>query len=214
VKLLAAEQVADTLARCLAKRPGYRSPDENALSNLTERINSYIRSPWTAEKIAALKAEAKATRKDRETCRDAAAILARDLAAWRAQAADADIDSILLRFAKDRIVALESAINLLSESRGALDHPGLTMKISGGGPAPEPWALAAAGIADELIRCLRDGGDTRAGIGGPRGPVLNFVAICLRISMKPEEPPKQSTIYEAIKNHLGASFAYRGRRGY
>jgi hypothetical protein len=138
--------------------------------------------------------------------------LARDLDAWRAHAADADKGSILQTFAEGRIVALESAIDLLSESRGALDHPGLAVKISDHGSPPEPWAFAAAGIADELIRCLRDGGDRRAGIGGPNGPVIKFVAICLRILMNPEQSPKRSTIYEAVKNQLGPSFAYR--RGY
>jgi hypothetical protein len=214
MKSLTEEQVADTLAMCLVKRPRYRSPDEDAVRNLTETINSYTRSPWTAERIAALKAERQAIRKEGQTCLDAGTILARDLAAWRVEAADAEEGSILKLFAHQRITALESAINLLRESRGALDHPGLTVKISNHGTAPEPWAYTAAGIADGLIRCLRDRGDARAGIGGPDGPVVKFVAICLRLAMSPEEPPKRSTIQEAIKNHLGGSLAYRRRGGY
>ena len=202
------EWVADELARCLVGRPNYPSPDEDAVSWLTRRINQYLARPWDDAGIAELWDQVKAERRENATLREAAGILRRDLAGWRDLLPGYDPGSAMRNAAEQRITALDVTISTLELQRGYFDCPGLTLRVSERGPLPKPWALMAAGIADEVHRVLHDGGDPRKGIGGPNGPVTNFLAACLHLIM-PGDVPDNLTINEAVKNHLGPSLEYR-----
>lgn len=205
------EWVADELASCLAGRPNYLSPDEDRVSWLTRRINQYLDRPWDEDQIAALRDRAKTERNEGATLRAAAGILRRDIAGWRQLLPKFRAAEIMYVAAERQIADLETAIAMLERQRGDLDHPGLTLRLSDRGKPPQPWALMAAGIADELIRVLRDGGDSRAGIGGPDGPVTKFLAACLRLCVPTDRMPSNTTINDAVKNHLSPSLEYRSK---
>jgi len=205
------EHVADMLASCLAGRPNYISPDEGRVNHLTQTINRYIQTPWSVEAVAKLHAQAKVARMEGEMLRAAATLLRRDLEALTVEAQQYELRSITTDYLERRAIDIKNAIALLEEPRGDLDHPGLAIHLSTGpkGKPPAPWRLTAAAIADELIRTLRDCGDPRAGIGNPNGPVVKFVAICLRLISPDQKAPKRETIHEAIGAHLENSFKYR-----
>jgi hypothetical protein len=207
------EWVVDTLAECLAGRPAYLSPDEDRVGWVTRRINQYIDRPWDEAGVAALCRQAKMQRGEGAVMRQAADILRHDLTAWRSILTD-EQPGTMTHVATERMIAdLETSIATLDARRGDLDHPGLVAKLSDGRRPPKPWALMAAGIAEELIRVLRDGGDSRAGVGGDHGPVAKFVRACLEKIMAPQTAPETPTISEAVGNHLKATLEYQ-RRGY
>ena len=194
---LSCEDVADLLARCLARRPAYPSPDEAAVRSLTARVNFLLAAQWTPAAIAAFRRDVKAARAEAEALGAAAAILARDLDSCRTG---------LGVFPPDQQPAVEAAIRILLAPRSSPDTPGNTVRISNTGPDPEPWVLDAAAVAAEVIRTLRAAGDSRAGIGTKDGPVVQFVCCFLHISMGAGNTPKPSTVRDAIANHLHPSF--------
>jgi hypothetical protein len=207
------EWVADQLAECLVGRSGYPSPDENAVRHITRRINICLTTPWTDEGIANLREQAKFERREAAALKGAATILSRDLDGWRELLPRFEIGTDMRVAAKSRIEELEITIKTLQQPRGHLTQPGLTVKLSDKGPPPKPWALMAANIADEVHRVLHDGGDPRTGLGGPDGPVTNFLSVCLREILPAQDVPANSTINETVTAHLGRSLEYR-LRGY
>ena len=194
---LSCEDVADLLARCLARRPAYRSPDEDAVRALTDRVNFLLAARWTPAGIALFRRDVKASSADAKVLAAAAAILARDLNACRTG---------LGVFPPEQQPAVETAIGILLTPRSSPDATSNTVRVSDSGPDPAPWALDAAAVAAELIRTLRAAGDSRAGIGTKDGPVVQFVCCFLHISMGAGNTPKPSTVRDAIANHLHPSF--------
>ena len=204
------EWVADRLAECLSGIMGFPSPDEDAVAGVTRRINQYIASPWTEAEITKLRSAAKNEREEMVVLEKAADILRRDLAGWQHLSEARQSGTLSRRVADDRIAAYETTIATLHNRRGWLTSPGLAMRLSDKGPAPAPWALMAAGIADEVHRVLRDCSDRRDGIGGPNGPITRFIAACLALLVEPgDSVPANSTIHEALRLHLNQSLAYR-----
>ena len=194
---LSCEDVADLLARCLARRPAYPSPDEAAVRSLTARVNFLLAAQWTPAGMAQFRRDVKAISADARALTAAAVVLARDLDACRTG---------LGVFPPDQQQAVETAIRILLTPRSSPDTPRNTIRISDSGPDPAPWALDAAAVAAELIRTLRAAGDSRAGIGTKDGPVVQFVCCFLHISMGAGNTPKPSTVRDAIANHLHPSF--------
>ncbi len=203
-----AEWVADKLAECLRGRTGYSSPDEDAVRHVVRRVNKYIDTPWDEAGVAQLRANVITERDEGATLNAAAEILGRDLTGWR-QRLPRFLPGTTSRLAAERTIAeLENAIARLKMVRGPFAGPGFTARISGRRP-PTPWALTAAGIADEVIRTLRDGGDSRAGVGGPDGPVTKFTIMCLQIISPREKAWNPATVNDALKNHLDISLRYQ-----
>jgi hypothetical protein len=202
------EWVADQLAECLAGRPNYPSPDEGAVYRITRRINQYLADPWTDQSVEELR---QCARKDWAEVADlekAATIVSRDLDGWK-KIRDGREPGSMSRVEAERIIAaLETTIATLRRPRGYLTSPGLVGRIADKGPPPKPWALMAAGVADEVYRALKHTGDKREGIGGPDGPVTKFLARFLELVM-PGKIPASSTINEAVAAHLSSSLAYR-----